>query len=114
MKRICVIGMSVALAVSGILIYKNASAVDEKGLTLEETEAILREYREGNPKGLAQERIREVLKEYAESNPGILTREDVNESAGGNVVSYGQSGVGFVNHETGEVIVYVTDPGDGR
>ena len=114
MKRICIAGMSILLVISGVLIYKNAGTERSNGLTLEETEAILKEYREGNPKGLTPEQIQEVLKEYAESNPSNLTREDINELAGGNVVSYGPSGVGFINHETGEVIVYVRDSGDER
>ena len=114
MKRICIAGMSILLVISGVFIYKNADAVGSKGLTLEETEAILKEYTEGNPKGLTPEQAQEVLKKYAESNPSNLTREDINELAGGNVVSYGPSGVGFINHETGESIVYVMDPGDER
>lgn len=114
MKRMCIAGLSILLVISGVFIYKNASAERSNGLTLEETEAILKEYREGNPKGLTPEQIQEVLKEYAESDPSSLTREEINERAGGNVASYGRSGVGFINHETGEVIVYVTDPGDGR
>ena len=100
MKRICIAGMSILLVISGTLIYKNASAVELKGLTLEKTEAILKEYREGNPNGLTQEQIREVLKEYAEANPP--------EQSGN------RSGVGFVNHETGEVIEYVINSGDER
>ncbi|MCM1064857.1 MAG: hypothetical protein NC420_10385 [Eubacterium sp.] len=110
MKRMCMVVAVVLLALSGILIYKNASASKPEGSTLEETEAMLREYREGNPNGLTQEQIREILKEYAESNPERLTGEEFNERVEGNVVSYGESGVGFVNHETGEVILYVTNP----
>ncbi len=90
------------------------SAPEPMGLTLEETEAILREYREGNPNGLTPGQIQEVLKEYAEFSPGSLTREEINERAGVNVVSYGESGIGYINHETGEVILYVTDPGGGK
>lgn len=114
MKRICVAGMSILLVASGIFVSHNLSSSMPKRLTLEETEAILREYREGNPNGLTPGEIREVLKGYAESDPDRMTREDVKELAGGNVVSYGSSGVGFVDHETGEVIVYVTDSGDER
>lgn len=114
MKRICMAGLSILLVISGVLIYKNVGAERSNALTLEEAEAILKEYTEGNPKGLTPEQIQEVLKEYAESYPRDLTREDINELAGGNVVSYGSSGVGYINHETGESIVYVTDSGDER
>ncbi|MCM1543178.1 MAG: hypothetical protein NC121_18250 [Blautia sp.] len=40
-------------------------------------------------------------------------REALNERVGGNVVSYGESGVGLVNHETGAVVLYVMNLGDG-
>lgn len=117
MKRICVAGASILLVVflvvSGIFTYHNKRSSIPESLTLEEAEAILREYREGNPNGLTPEEIREVLKVYAESDPDrMMTRAEVEELAGGRVVSQGRSGVGFVNHETGEVIVYVADPGD--
>lgn len=115
MKKIVVAGASILsglLVVSGIFAYHNRSSAIPESLTLEETEAILKEYREGNPKGLTPEQIQEVLKVYAESNPDRMTREEVEELAGRRVVSYGSRGVGYVNHETGEVIVYVTDPGD--
>lgn len=126
MKKICLLGLSILLVVSGIFIYKNASVVKSNGLTLEETEEILREYREGNPNGLTPEQIQEVLKEYAESDPSSITKEEINErtredieSAYGPgtdfcIVSYGKSGVGYINHETGEVIEYITDMGDEK
>lgn len=124
MKKMCLLGLSTLLVLSGIFIYKNASVVKSNGLTLEQTEEILREYREGNPNGLTPEQIREVLKEYAVSNPGSIAKEEIYErirvcveSEYGSdtdfcIVSYGRAGVGYINHETGEVIEYVTDPGD--
>lgn len=126
MKKICMAGVSMLLVISGVFVYHKICDSKPKSLTLEETEAILREYREGNPKGLTPEQIQEVLKVYAESNPQRLTGEEVNGRGGEcvgsdygpgtnlRVVSYGSSGVGFINHETGEVIVYVTDPGDEK
>lgn len=124
MKKMCILGLSILLVISGVFVYKNTNVLKSNGLTLEETEEILREYREGNPNGLTPEQIQEVLKEYAESNPGSITKEEINErireyieSTYGpgtdyRIVSYGKSGVGYVNHETGEVIEYVTDMGD--
>ncbi|MDE7044538.1 MAG: hypothetical protein K2O97_05900 [Acetatifactor sp.] len=126
MKKQCFLGLTVLLAISGIFIYKNADIARSNGLTPAETEEILREYREGNPNGLTSEQIREVLKEYAESNPGSRTKEEIYDSLREyvasnygpgtefSIVSYGQSGVGYINHETGEVMEYVTDPGDER
>lgn len=102
------------LVVSGIFTYHNKRSSIPESLTLEETEAILREYREGNPNSMTPEEIREVLKSYAASNPDRMTREEVEALTGGRVVSQGRSGVGSVNHETGEVIVYVTETGDRK
>lgn len=118
------LGLTVLLAISGICIFKNAGVVQSKDLTLEQTEEILREYSNGNPNNLTPEQIKEVLKEYAEANPGSWSKEEINErfrefvdSVYGpdtdySIVSYGQSGVGYINHETGDVVECVTDTGD--
>ena len=124
MKKMCILGVSILLVISGVVVYKNASVAKSSGLTLQQTEEILREYREGNPNGLTPEQIQEALKEYAESNPSKTTKEEIYERAKEyvesnygpdtdiSIVSYGKSGVGYINHETGEVIEYVTDTGD--
>ncbi len=114
MKKTVVAGVSILsglLVVSGIFAYHNRRSAIPESLTLEETGAILKEYREGNPRGLTPEQIQEVLKVYAESNPDrMMTREELEELVGRRVVSQVRSGVGYVNHETGEAIVYVMDP----
>lgn len=126
-KKICLMGLSALLVISGVFVYKNVSSAKSNGLTLEQAEAILREYGNGNPDDLTQEQIKDVLKEYADANPGIFPTEEeisgrfreyveANYGPGTDfgIVSYGSSGVGYVNHETGEVIEYVRDTGDER
>lgn len=111
------------LVISGGCLYRNISVAKQNVLSLEQIEAILKEYSGSNPNDLTAEQIKEVLKEYAESNPRSWSEEEINERAreyvestygsgtSFRIVSYGESGIGYVNHETGEVILYVTDTG---
>lgn len=76
----------VLFAVSGVLFCKNTGAA--------------------SPNGLTPERIYEIHKEYIESTYGLDTDFYI--------TSCGESGVGYINHETGEVYWIVTDTGAER
>ena len=82
-SKIYLIGLPVlALSVvSGVLLYKCTSAASSNSLT--------------------PERIYEIHKEYIESTYGSGTDFYI--------TSYGESGVGYINHETGEVNWIDTD-----
>ena len=84
-KKIYLIGLPILVlfAVFGVLLFKNTSFA--------------------SPNGLTPERIYEIHKEYIESTYGPGT--------GFYITSYGESGVGYINHETGEVDWDVTDTG---
>ncbi len=84
MRKVCLLGLPVLLVLSGMLLYRDTSFAKANGLT--------------------PERIYEIHKEYIESTygPGTDFR----------IESYGESGIGYVNHETGEVTWDITD--DGR
>lgn len=83
--KIYLIGLPIlALAVvSGVLLCKSTSAAA--------------------PKSLTPERVYEIHKEYIESTYGPGTDFYI--------TSYGESGIGCMNHETGEVDWVVTDTG---
>lgn len=82
-RKIYLIGlpMLILFAVSGALLCKNTSAASLEGLT--------------------PERIYEIHKAYIEATYGPGTDFYI--------TSYGESGTGYVNHETGEVDWSVTD-----
>lgn len=77
MKKLYFLGFPILLVtvVSGVFLYKNTSVAKSNGLT--------------------PEQIYEIHKEYIESTYGSGT--------GFNIMSYGESGTGYINHETGEV-----------
>lgn len=82
-KKIYFIGLPIIVlgVVSGILLCKNTGVA--------------------SPNRLTPERIYEIHKEYIESTYGPGTDFSI--------TSYGESGVGYINHETGEVNWGVTD-----
>lgn len=82
-RKIYLIGLPiiVVFVVSGVLLCKSTSAA--------------------SPNSLTPERIYEIHKKYIESTYGPGT--------GFRIESYGESGIGYVNHETGEVIWDITN-----
>ena len=85
MKKLFLLGLPIllVLVVSGVFLYKDTSDAKSNGLT--------------------PEQIYDIHKEYIESTYGSDT--------GFRIESYGQSGIGYVNHETGEVTWDITDTG---
>ena len=81
MNKLYLLGLHILLVVLGALLYKDISVAKSDGLT--------------------QEQIYEIHEEYVESTYG--------SDAGFRITSYGESGVGYINHDTGEVIWNVTD-----
>ena len=81
MKKLFLLGLPILLAMSGVFLYINTSNAKSTGLT--------------------KDQIYELHKEYVESTygPGV----------GFSITSYGESGVGYVNHETGEVNWHIED-----
>lgn len=77
MKKLSLLGIPILLiaVISSVLFFKNTS--------------------NANPNSLTPERIYEIHKEYIESTYGPGT--------GFRIDSYGESGIGYVNHETGDV-----------
>ena len=86
MKKLYFLGfpMLLVIVMSGGFLYKGTSVAKSNGLT--------------------PEQIYNIHKEYIESTYGSET--------GFRIESYGESGIGYVNHETGEVTWDITD--DGR
>lgn len=83
MKKLYFVGLPVLLVtvISGVFCIKNTSVAKSNGLT--------------------EEQIYEIHKEYIESTYGPDT--------GFSITSYGESGIGYINHETGEVTWNVTN-----
>lgn len=82
-RKICILTLSILLVISGIFVYKIASFAHSPGMSKEE--------------------IHESFAEYVESTygPGVDFR----------IVSYGDSGIGYINRETGEVVLHIEDMG---
>lgn len=85
MKKLYLLGfpMLLLLVISGVFLHKDISAAESNDLI--------------------PERIYHVHKEYIESTYGSGT--------GFRIVSYGPSGIGCVNHETGEATWDITNTG---
>ena len=81
MRKVCLLGLPVLLVLSGMLLCRGAGFAKTNGLT--------------------PEQIYEIHKEHIESTYGPGT--------GFSIESYGESGTGYVNHETGEVTWYISD-----
>ncbi len=105
-KYFAAISVLMLFAISGILLHGNTSDVSSNGWVSEQTQETLKEYAESGSRSLAEDEIYGIHREYMESTYGSGTNF--------RIVSYGASGVGYVNHETGEAALYVTDTGDER
>ena len=81
MKKIFLLGLPILMVMSGVFLYKNTSVAKSTGRT--------------------KDQIYDIHKEYVESTYG----PDVDFR----IMSYGESGIGYVNHETGEVIWHIED-----
>ena len=81
MKKLFLLGLPILLAMSGVFLYINTSNAKSTGLT--------------------KDQIYELHKEYVESTYG--------PSVGFSITSYGESGIGYVNRETGEVNWHIED-----
>lgn len=79
MRKVHLLGLPVLLVLAGVLLHGDASFA--------------------KPNGLSEEQIYRIHKEYIESTDGPGTDF--------RIVSYGPSGVGHINHQTGEVTLYV-------
>lgn len=79
MKRVFLLGLPMLLVLAGMLLHGDTSFAKSSGLS--------------------KEQIYRIHKEYVESTYG--------SDAGFRIISYGPSGVGHINHQTGEVTLYV-------
>lgn len=79
MRKVYLLGLPLLLVLAGMLLHGDAGFAKSSGLS--------------------QEQIYRIHKEYVESTYG--------SGAGFRIISYGPSGVGHINHQTGEVTLYV-------